>query len=111
LRSEIFVVKTKITKKLGDSVRTIEDKINANRQLLTVKCDLIREFGGLTEIGNFKGYWMNADKIYTDIGDIWLIYSDSGDTLAIIDGFAKRVKIITLQQSQLYTIDGKAYFV
>jgi hypothetical protein len=111
MRSEIFVVKTEITRKQGDTVGTVEDKIKRNLELLAVKTDLVKEFGGLTEIGNFKGYWTSNGVIYTDIGDIWLIYSDSGDTLAIIDGFAKRVKIITLQQSQLYTIDGKAYFV
>jgi len=106
MRIEIFVVKTEIDNNMPYLV-----KIGCLKGLEDLKAKICSEFGGLTEISNFKGYWLNEGKICVDIGDLWLIYTDSTDTVAIIDDFAKRIKKLTAQKSQLYTIDNKAYFV
>jgi hypothetical protein len=103
MRIEIFVVLTELEAK-----HDINGKTRLNEDL---KVEIVREFGGLTETGIETGYWLDNDKICADIVKRWIIYADSSDTVAIIDAFAKRIKKITSQKTQLYTIDGKAYFI
>jgi hypothetical protein len=76
-----------------------------------LKAILIQEFGGLTESNEEIGYWHSKGKIYEDIVQRWLIYTDSTDCYQIIEAFAKQIKNLTHQRKQAFGIDGKLYLV
>jgi hypothetical protein len=103
MRIEIYVVTTRL------SDHHVEDFKQA--ELTVVKNEIIHEFGGLTEIPNCKGYWEDTDKVCKDNVDIWLIYASDKKSYRMIEAFASRVKIITYQKSQAFSIDGKLYLI
>lgn len=83
-----------------------------NIALEELKVQLCEKFGGLTESATAKGLWLDKDgKICEDDVKIWTIYTDLPNSTSIIDGIAKRIKIITFQHSQMYVINNKPKFV
>jgi hypothetical protein len=104
MRIEIFVVlNTKIDENTVKNPYGIE--------LEALKAEIIREFGGLTETNEERGYWWNNNEICVDTVRRWIIYTESKDSYEIIEDFAKRIKNLTDQKSQAFGIDGKMYFV
>lgn len=103
MRIEIYVVTTDLNR------HKVEDFKRA--ELNVVKNEIIHEFGGLTEIPNCKGYWEDTEKVYKDNVEIWLLYANATDARQIIEAFADRIKIITYQKSQAFSIDGKLYCI
>jgi len=103
MRIEIFVVTTEIDEKTDSNLERLE--------LNVVRTEIIHEFGGLTEIPNCLGYWENNFQIYTDNVKLWLIYTNSSDAREIIEAYAKRIKKLTYQKEQAFTIDGKLYLI
>jgi len=105
LRIEIFVVETKI---LHD--RLLSGNIKGLRCLEEQKIHLIKLFGGLTEIENLKGYWINSKgKIESDNTNIWIIYTKQCEEELL--NILLRIKEITRQKSQAYTINNEIYFI
>jgi hypothetical protein len=101
MRIEVYVVRTEL--------KTLKQRAEIQK----VKENLITEYGGLTEIQGTKGYWLDSEgKLYTDKTDIWVILTkDTNDNLAIIEDYAKKVKVITRQSAQLFTINNTSYMV
>jgi hypothetical protein len=123
MRNEIYVVTTELDKK--------QRAIGEIASLEVIKSEIVHEFGGLTEIPNCKGYWEESTQFYKDNVEIWLIYASATkqecllgsfrgrdepyvietDTYPIIEAFAKRIKKLTYQKVQAFTIDGKLYLI
>lgn len=103
MRNEIYVVTTELDKK--------QRAIGEIASLEVIKSEIVHEFGGLTIIPNCKGYWEEPTKFYEDNVEIWLILSSSTDTREIIEAFAKRIKNLTYQKQQAFSIDGKLYLI
>ena len=93
MRIEIFVVKT----------------LNPNQNRLDkIKDALIRVFGGLTIIPNCEGLWLNEKGIIChDKVEIWLIYTDFKEQtiMKALEPYLTRIKAITKQTSQAYTLN------
>ena len=88
------------------------DVANERRETLeAIKLEIMHEFGGMTEIPNCKGYWEDNGLFFTDNVNLWLIYAYSKNTKETIEAFAKRIKELTWQKSQAFTIDGMMYLV
>jgi hypothetical protein len=102
MRIELYVVKTKATAKV-------------NLELYAIKKEIIKEYGGLTELKEAKGYWLNSGgEIEYDTITIWVILEKDGaenTEYPMIERYAKRIKLITKQQSQLFTINNQPYFI
>jgi hypothetical protein len=101
MKVELYVTKTVLT------------SVNV-QELEQIKVELCGEFGGLTEIDNCKGYWLNpkTNKLDQDNVSLWVIYSlTQKDTYEIIESYAKRIKAITNQECQLFAINDKPFFV
>ena len=113
---KVFIVETEL--------KTFSEK----DKLLKLQTDLIKLFGGLTELKNAVGYWIN-DKglIESDKISVWLIYTDKTEIINAISETEKEtvllwgiwqkfisiieeIKALTMQKSQLYTINEKAKF-
>ena len=94
MRIEIFVVKT----------------LNPNQNRLDkIKDALIRVFGGLTIIPNCEGLWLNEKGIIChDKVEIWLIYTDFKEQtiMKALEPYLTRIKAITKQTSQAYTLNS-----
>jgi hypothetical protein len=103
MRIEIFVVLTEIKRSNCPRLRWSDLEVE--------KAKLTREFGGLTQTGEEKGYWNDNGEICVDTVERWLIYTASTDCFEIIESFAKRIKEITAQRSQVFGIDGKLFSV
>lgn len=123
MRIEIFVVKTEID-------RLVCPKENIT-SLEAIKREIVHEFGGMTKIPDCEGYWEEPTKFYADNVEIWLIYTQDHEqeerigvfhgktktyvietnTYTKIEAFAKRIKNLTSQKAQAFTIDGKMYLV
>lgn len=100
MRIEVYVVRTEL--------KTLKQRAEIQK----VKENLITEYGELTEIQGTKGYWLNGDTIVTDKTDIWVILTkDNEDNLAIIEDYAKKLKVITRQSAQLFVINNTSYMV
>ena len=102
---KVFVVETEIQHNTYNKALLFEKKI-----------DLIRLFGGLTEVKDIKGYWIDneTNNIETDTGKIWLIYSEKGYEKNIFDKMRKilvEIKHITKQKVQMYTIGTEPHFI
>jgi hypothetical protein len=108
----IYVVKTEIAKDL--TYLTYEEKKNLE-DLETIKKEIIHEYSGLTVLPNCFGYWLDQNgKLETDKVDLWIILKKTGDIeneFAIIEDFAKKIKLLTKQKSQLFQINENPYFV
>jgi len=97
--------------KLEVKLFVVTTEINAELDLKAIKYQIVSEFGGLTEISDFEGYFIENDKMVVDKGKLWLIYANGSDCADIIRDFALKIKTITRQNTQLYAIDNKHYFV
>lgn len=106
MRVEIFVVKP-----YSDITYMTYEEKKALETLETIKAEIIREFGGLTESGEETGYWSSNGSICVDSVKRWLIYTESKDTFEIIEDFAKKIKATTAQKSQAFAINDTLYFV
>lgn len=106
MRIEIFVVNP-----YKDITHMTYEEKNALEALETIKAKIIREFGGLTESREEKGYWSSNDKICVDTVKRWIIYTESANAFEIIEDFAKQIKAITAQKSQCFGINETLYFV
>jgi hypothetical protein len=104
MKIELYVVTSELYGK--DKVETLSNL----KQLEELKRGLCEKYGGLTVIKNCEGLWLNEGKLYVDKVEIWRIFTDDLD-VALIKAFAISLKVICKQQSQLYTIDDKAFFV
>jgi len=115
MRIEIFVVETEI---LHD--RLLSDNIKGLRCLEEQKIHLIKIFGGLTEINDSKGYYINSkEEIESDLSKIWIIYTKH-ENIDLTKNYwfdislkpiLLRIKEITRQKSQAYTINNEIYFI
>jgi hypothetical protein len=88
---------------------------NPDEELLkTVMLDLIREFNGLTVIP-CVGYWLNEKKeLFEDRTEIWQIFTENGnfdDLRLLIESYSFKLKCICNQQTQMYALNDKAYFI
>lgn len=92
---------------------TYEEK-TAIEQLEEIKLKLIEEYGGLTVIPNCIGYWLDQNrKLETDKVEIWIILKKTEDLeneFAIIEDYAKKIKLITKQKSQLFQINENPFY-
>lgn len=104
LEIKIFVVETKVKQLPNEVAMSLE----------CTKIELIKLFGGLTEL-EMKGYWVNeTDEIETDIGKLWIIYTEIGYEKVTFDRLRKilhRIKDITVQHTQFYTIDSEPHYI
>jgi len=113
---KVFVVETELKKLNG------EQSIKAYFKLLKLQTDLIKLFNGLTELKNVVGYWIN-DKglIESDNVSLWLIYTDkteliNNESVLLWDVWNKftliieEIKALTMQKTQMYTVNEKAKF-
>lgn len=107
---KIFVVKTELKRKKGNlsSLQKIELTVLNN-----LKEELIRKYGGLTEISNFKGYWNNNGEIWEDTGDLWLIYGSFSESTIINEliPILRQIRATTNQLSQAYAINNEIGFI
>jgi hypothetical protein len=103
MRIEIHVVKTELNKR--------KSWVGEVASLEVIKSEIVHEFGGLTIIPNCVGYWEEPTKFYVDNSEIWLIYANAKDTRQIIEAFAKRIKKLTYQKQQAFSIDGTLYLI
>lgn len=123
MRIEIFVVMTKLNEKIFAPAKTAPNlleevkaycepqEILETKRLKVIRSEIVHEFGGMTEIPNCRGFWEDASQIYDDDTKLWLIYTNSSDAREIIEAYAKRIKILTYQKVQAFTIDGKMYYI
>jgi hypothetical protein len=106
---KIFVITTEM-EKIRDGYNKLALKLSLNDR----KTDLIRLFGGLTEIEELKGYWLN-DKgiIETDNVIMWLIYKDNEDYSLIFQlrEILAQIKTLTMQKSQAYTVNNDMFLL
>lgn len=78
------------------------------KQLKTMFCS---KFGGLTVIKDCEGLWLNSDnEIETDSTDIWLIEANNPE-MKFLWNLCDKLRRVTKQSSQLFTIDGLSFFV
>jgi len=120
MRIEIFVVETEMGKlnatlrqknlDLASHVKLLKQRRILDEELFKCKTDLIKLFGGLTQFKELKGYWINdKGKIESDSVTLWLIYtSEMEDELFSV---LLRIKQITRQKCQAYSIDNEIYFI
>jgi len=103
LRIEIFVVATKIK-----GLRTTETIEKAVSSILSCKEDLVKLFGGLTEIPYFNGYFMKRGNIEYDTGEIWLIYTDNPELVEDnrFKSILLEIKGTTKQMMQCYAVNN-----
>ena len=102
-------------------IYVVTTKLNNPQQhlsLLKNKVDLIKLFNGLTEDKTTKkGYWIDSkNKIDCDKVITWTILTTSEDLKKNLTEFEKiinSIKVLTVQESQLYTLNPeiKAFFV
>lgn len=86
----IYVIKTEI---LND--------LEAKNQLDKILNQLIAKYKGLTVLPLKIGYWLDNNKIFADVGEIWQILTDYANNV-INDSI--EIKTITKQKSQLVTV-------
>jgi hypothetical protein len=107
---KIFVVKTELE---NNPSLTTNGKLNIEA-LAELKQQLIKLFGGLTEIKNCAGYWLN-DKgtIESDKVNLWLINAEKNNYALIIllREILIEMKTLTVQKTQAYTIDNNIFFL
>ena len=107
MQIEIYVVKTEISKKHG------KDFEMANLDLNLEKQAIMNVFGGITVIPNLSGAWLDEKlSVCHDDVEIWRVCSsrtgnDSKQEIDFLKRSVLRIKAITEQKSQLYTIDPK----
>lgn len=99
MRIEIFVVTTKIAK--------LSDPSKAIAKILQCRADLVKLFGGLTEIIDFHGFWLNRGKIDEDFGALWLIYTQKAESVEDVrfKAILAELKTLTLQIEQAYAVN------
>jgi len=102
---KIFVVRREIGANEG-ALNELED----------LKDALAIMFGGLTIIQDCQGIWHDSAKrsIENDYPvDIWLIYTDFKERTIkkALEPYLPKIKALTLQKTQLYTINHKAFFL
>lgn len=76
-----------------------------------LKIELCKKFGGLTIIKNCEGLWLDADKnIIADKVDIWQIVTHEYG-LNYLWEVNEKLRKVTNQSVQFFSIDGNPYFV
>lgn len=116
---EIYVVKTKIDPKNAMFLPTRDILEQKNLELLEIRCDLIKLFGGCTILPTERGYWFNpkSKAIEGDKIEIWRFLTSESKLKPlerhILEIRLAEIKAITEQTSQLYTInpDVEAIFI
>jgi uncharacterized NAD(P)/FAD-binding protein YdhS len=75
---------------------------------------MLKEFNGLT-VYDCLGYWQDSEKqIETETVKVYEFLTQNEsleDTKAIIETECKKLKLLLSQNSVLYAIDGRPYFV
>jgi hypothetical protein len=75
---------------------------------------MLKEFNGLT-VYDCLGYWVNPEKqIETETVKVYEMLTDNKnveDINAIVSGECKKLKLSLSQNSVLYTLDNKPFFV
>ena len=90
------------------------DQDKHQEELNTVKLRLCGVFGGLTEYPNCKGFWLDTyHKLCLDNVTVWEILTTKklSEIKDSVRSAAIKTKVFTGQHSQLYSINGKPYFV
>lgn len=117
LEIKIFVVETEI-QKLNVTIAQRQDRIKAYDTLFRLKTDLIKLFGGLTELKDCRGYWLNSQGlIESDKVNYWLIYTTKEhlkqgfNVEKALIGILMQIQALTKQKTQAYTIDNEIFFL
>ena len=104
MRIEIFVITTELKNGFPENAEKWS-------QLEDIKMEIIHEFGGLTESEEEKGYWSSNGSICVDSVKRWLIYANDNYSIVKIEDFAKNIKAITAQKSQVFAINETLHFI
>lgn len=115
---KIYVVKTELFKDI--TYLTYEEKENLEK-LEALQTQFLNEFGGLTVIKGCVGLWVNSETVKSlgykaickDNIDIWEIYTNRTikSSLPTLRDLNLKIKVLTKQISQMFTINNKAYFL
>jgi hypothetical protein len=99
METKIYVVKT--------NIRLTCEKM----ALVLVQKELSLEYGGLTIIPNCSGLWVNdKNEFETDNVEIWEVVSNHLN-LTFITKIALQLKRICTQKTQMFTVNGKPYYL
>jgi hypothetical protein len=79
-------------------------------QLEEIKKELCSLYGGLSKYPNVKGLWLGPNGIECDNVTVYEIWTDKPQKEKLRE-IALRIKELTQQKAQLYTINFKSYFV
>ncbi len=75
---------------------------------------MLREYGGMS-VYDALGYWVNmegkTEKEKVKVYEIMTLNTNIEDIIAIIDAECKKLKSILEQQTVMFCIDNKPYFV
>lgn len=92
--------------------------LNYKKHAILLDClqiKLAKLFCGLSEYPNIKVYWISPNNVLiTDNVTIWEIYTPNIIATELhtqLIQVIKKIKAITSQQRQMYTINNKVYFV
>ena len=98
MKVEITVVMTEI----------LNGKVSSEL-LNQIRTEMIKEFGQLYTLP-VKGSWIDNGKLYEDTNEIWTFFTEKNCRVRI-EYYAKRIKAVTQQLAQLYTIDDNPIFI
>ena len=89
-------------------------------RLKELKVKLCYSFGGLTKPSDFEGYWAKTSDLITDVGEVWVIFTEYGlngilhgrlGSLHTIFDVAQELRELCKQNTQLVTVNDIPLYV